>query len=453
MGCVNFLVDVLLLVAPGDEIKTGRLVRKSKVSTQSWPPILLGYSCGVLEKLGYTCKLYDPTVLGKSHSETITLIDEWNPSSIALYWSYDTRKDDLAFAESLAVNYRVFLVGPWSAHYPEALKDCPSVEAMTFGRFEYTLPKLIEGQKTEGVTYQNGVHIPQREPYNTAELDWMPWVSKVYNEHLDITQYHQTSFKHPFIDVFSGSGACPHRCSFCAWVNGMYQLHPKRWQKRSLRSVLDELWYIKHEMPEVKQVFFQDSDLVSSWARELSQAIIDEEMNLCWGSYSRADKDFETLSLMQTSGCRTIHVGYEVPIQSVLDEIQKDITVEQMEQFIKDVNKLNLWSSASFMILPWLTETQIRVMIKWIKDNGATRINVAQLQAYPSCPITETIEKYREAGHHLMDFDEMKKWEQYCFKEFYLYNPKFWWNVLTNPGELKQVISDGFGMLKFLGEK
>jgi len=434
-------------------IRTGRLARESKIRTQGWSPIFLGYSCGVLEKLGYECVLYDASIEGVSYDYTSKLIDGFKPMVVAFYWSYDTRVEDLKYAETLAQKYRVILVGPWSAHYPTALNDCPSVEAMTFGRFDYTLPLLIEGQKAEGVTYRNGVHIPQREPYNTAELDWMPFVSEVYNEHLDITKYHQTSFKHPFIDIFTSSGACPHRCRFCSWVNGMYQLHPKRWQPRSINLVLDELWYIKTEMPEVKQIFFQDSNLVTPWARKLSQAIIDESLNICWGSYSRADKDYETLKLMRDSGCRTIHVGYEVPIQSVLDEIQKDITVEQMEQFIKDVNKIGLWSSSSFMIMPWLTEDQIRYMIKWIKTNGATRINVAQLQAYPGCPIMDNLESYRAAGHHLMSFDEMKKWEQIFFREFYLYNPRFWWNVVSNPREILNVAQDAVGMLKFLGEK
>jgi len=35
-------------------------------------------------------------------------------------------------------------------------------------------------------------------------------------------------------------------------------------------------------------------------------------------------------------------------------------------------------------------------------------------------------------------------------QNFYLKNPKFWWNVATNPSEWKSVIKDGLGMLKFL---
>ena len=51
--------------------------------------------------------------------------------------------------------------------------------------------------------------------------------------------------------------------------------------------------------------------------------------------------------------------------------------------------------------------------------------------------------------HTVLQFPN-EEMEQYCFKEFYLKNPKFWWNVVTNPSEWKSVIKDGFGMLGFL---
>lgn len=344
------MAKVFLLNPPGKVIRTGRLVRESKISTQSWPPIFLAYATGVLEKLGHECVLYDASVLGTSPDSTYKLIEEWNPEVVAYYWAYDTRVEDLAYAERLAKKFRTILVGPWSAHYPEALKDCPSVESMTWGQFEYTLPELIEKRSAKGVTYRDGRYIPQGEPYTRTDLDWMPFVTSVYKKHLRIEAYHQTSFRHPFVDLFYGHGSCPHRCGFCSWVNGMYQLHPNRTQTRSLSKLMEELWYVKRELPQVNQVFFQDSTLITPWAKEISQRILDEGLDICWGCYSRADKDYETLKLMKDAGCRTLHVGYEVPIQSILDEIRKDITVEQEEQFIRDVNRVGLWTSSSFMI-------------------------------------------------------------------------------------------------------
>lgn len=443
---------IFLLNPPGDVIRTGRLVRKSKIGTQSWPPLFLAYATGVLEKFGYECKLYDASISRINQQSVLNMTREYEPEVVVYYWSYDTRVEDLAFAEILAKEFRVILVGPWSAHYPDALKDCPSVESMTFGQFEYTLPRLIEMRQAQGVTYKNGNHVPQREPYSTLELDWMPFVTDVYRRHLNISAYHQTSFKHPFIDLFSARG-CPHQCTFCAWTNGMNKLHPKRYQERSLRNFIDELWWIKKNLPGVKQIFFQDSTLIALRAKAISQTMLDENLQLCWGAFSRADKDYETLKLMKDAGCRTLHVGYEVPIQDILREIHKDITVEQEAQFVKDVNHAGIWTSSSFMIFPWMTPDQIRYMVKWIKDNGATRINVAQLQVYPNVPIIDVINSYKGMpGLHMMGFDEMRKWEQYCFNEFYIKNPKFWWNVIMNPHELRNVINDALGMVSFLRE-
>jgi anaerobic magnesium-protoporphyrin IX monomethyl ester cyclase len=445
---------VLLLNPPGKEIiRTGRLVRRSKVHTQGWAPILLAGCAGVLEQEGFDVKLYDSAISGDDGYDLLTWIREWNPEAVIYYWAYDTRVQDLAYAERLAQERRVILVGPWSAHYPEALADCPHVEAATFGQFEYTVPKLLRGERAWGVKYADGSYVSPREPYNRFELDRMPFTSDVYQRHLPYRKYYQTSLRHPFIDIFTGEpGSCPHRCSFCSWTNGYMGLHPKRWQTRSLSRVMEELWFIKHRLPDVRQVFLQDSTLPSPWAREISQRILDEGLKLCWGAYSRADKDYETLRLMRDAGCRTLHVGYEMPIQSVLDEILKDITVEQMEAFIRDVNRVGLWTSSSFMVFPWNSPEQIEYMISWVKRNGATRINVAQLQAYPHAPIMDAVERHRAAGEHMMGFDEMRTWEQRCFREFYVGNPRFWWTVATSPRELWNTVRDGWGLLRFLRE-
>ncbi len=444
--------DVLLLNPPGKWIRTGRLVRESKTGTQGWPPIFLATATGVLEKLGYDCILHDASILGESEAETLSLIRGWRPGAIAYYWAYDTRAADLAFAEVLAREFRVILVGPWSAHYPEALRDCPGVEAVTFGPFEYTLPKLIERTRAEGVTYRGGEHVPQGEPYTRAELDWMPYVTEVYKRYLPIERYHQTSLRHPFVDLFTGTpGSCPHRCAFCSWTNGYLQLHPQRWRTRSLGMVMDELWWVKENLPGVRQVFFQDSTLPTPWGLEISQRIIDEGLKLCWGCYSRPDKTYEEIVKFKVAGCRTFHVGYECPDAGILSEIKKDISVEQMTRFAKDMERVGMWQSMSLMIFPWMTPGQIRYMVEWAREMNPTRINVARLQAYPNTPIMDVLKSYRDfPGFKLMDDAEMTRWERYCFREFYVKNPRFWANVLMNPGELKQVVGDAWGMLRFL---
>ena len=437
---------ILLLNPPGKSIRTGRLVRPSKISTQSWAPIHLCLSAGVLEKLGYDCKVYDASILGLGEAETLSLIREWKPGAVAYYWAVDTRVADLAFAEVLAREFPLYLVGPWSAHY-DALADVPSARAMTVGQFEYTLPHLLDGSPAQGVKYQGGEFVAPREAYSSSELDWMPFVTDVYRRHLPIEKYHQTSFRHPFVDLYTSRGCVPGTCTFCSVNNGANKLN---WQHRSLGNVMGELWSIKRTLPKIRQVFLQDDTLPTPWAIKIADQIITEKLDLCWGCYSRADKTYDEIMKLKESGCRTFHVGYEVPLQSELDRILKGITVEQMETFAAAIRKSGIWTSSSFVVFPWLTNEQMEYMVQWIKKTRATRVNVAALQVYPGCPISKTIEDMRAGGKPLMSWDEMVAWEKYCFTAFYLKNPDFWIQAITNPREWRNLIRDSLGMLKFL---
>lgn len=374
------------------------------------------------------------------------------PSDFILYyWCYDNAKVDLEFADTLAKHAHVILVGPWSYCMPDALKHTKNIHIMTYGEFEKTCLELIKNNhytEVKGIYWRNHIsdEIVKNPPMpllDQKELDNIPYVTSIYREFLDITKYRQTSLRYPFVDLFTARG-CSHRCSYCVWVRAM-QGGPS-YRMRSIGNVIRELKYIKDYLPQVKQIFFQDDTLPPKRATELSQAILNEKLKICWGGYSRAELDYETLKLMKESGCRTLHIGYESPIQKNLNLINKDITVEQMEEFASNVRKLGLWTSATFMLFPWMTKEEIKFTIDWAKKIKPKRMNFIQAQAYPNTPYAETLKNF----NNLMTYAEMKRWEQWGFKRFYLYNPHFWCEVLKSPREWRNVWNDARGLLNFL---
>ncbi|MHA1814278.1 MAG: hypothetical protein ACTSYX_12685, partial [Candidatus Thorarchaeota archaeon] len=231
---------VILLNPPGDVIRTGRWVRKSR-GAQSWPPIWLAYATALLEREGHECRLVDASVEGLTQTQTHALIDKFNPDLIAYYWAYGTHRSDLAFADRLAAKYPLILVGPWSFCLPDALTFGKHLSIMTYGEFEHTLLELVEGQSqpdgVKGVIYKtvkgDVVKNPPRPLATGRELDRIPFVSKVYARHLDIFKYRQTSLQHPFIDLLSSRG-CPFRCSFCLWIRAFQRMDPHRYRQRSI---------------------------------------------------------------------------------------------------------------------------------------------------------------------------------------------------------------------------
>ena len=451
-------------------IRNGRWTRQSR-GNQSWYPIFLSYLCGFLQKHNFNVGILDASTQNMSEDICYLYITKvLQPTTIFYYWSFDSLQSDLAFADRLAQYSQVVLVGPWSLCAPEALLQTKNVHIMSYGEFEYTCLDILKGtpvSKIQGIIWrdvQNVLHTnPSRPLCSTQELDNMSFVTQIYSEFLNIKNYHQTSLKFPFIDLF-GSRGCPGgkygACTYCQWVQA-FQGGPS-YRSRSIKNIIEELWFIKNNLPEVKQIFFQDDTLPQKHVIELSLAISNEKLNICWGGYSRAELSFDTLKLMKESGCRTLHIGYESPIQENLDIIHKGLTVEQMKEFATNIKKLNMWTSATFMLFPWMTPEEIKFTINWAKSIKPKRMNFIQAQGYPNTQYAEMIKQFtnhpdiiipsntpRFVGK-LMSFEEMKKWEQWGFKQFYIYNPHFWIEVLSHPKEWKNVYQDAKGLLQFL---
>lgn len=445
--------------AEANIIKTGRWVRKSR-GNQAWYPVWLAYCHALLEKYGHECYLLDASVENLSLWETTKKIKVFNPSLIVAYWTYDTYKSDLSYADFLAEIYDVILVGPWSYCLPDALKSYKNLRMMTYGEFEHTVLDYIQKKHysdVDGLIWKNHItgELVRNKPRplcSSEELNNL-WVTEIYNRHLDLLKYRQTSLRYPFVDLFTARG-CPHRCSYCVWIRAM-QGGPN-YRTRSMDDVMEELYWVKtclmerkYSGPRVKQIFFQDDTLPPKRAVEVSQAILDRNLNICWGGYSRAEQSYETLKLMKESGCRTLHVGYEKPIQKYLDIIHKDITVEQMEEFAANIKKLGMWTSATFMIFPWESKEDIKFTIEWCKKIKPKRMNFIQAQAYPNTPYAKTVEEFSER-YKFMSSEEMEERERWGFKQFYLYNPSFCWEILKHPHEWRNVLRDARGLLHFL---
>ena len=426
-------------------IRTGRWVRKS-YAKQSWYPIWLGYATALLEREGHECLFLDAPVSGYNHSEAMRRIRAFKPDLIACYWSYDTKDNDIAYADRLMKIAEVVLVGPWSHVAPDILEEANHVRYVTNGEFEHTLLELAEdaGSETQGLTWKRDGEVtrnPPRPLVSREELDRIPFVTDVYRRHLNIRSYRQTAFRHPFVDMLTARG-CPHHCTFCVWPRAL-QGGPS-YRKRSTGNVIEELRFIEEKLPYVNQVHFQNDTLPESYAIELSNAILDAKLNLTWSAYCRAELSYEALKTMREAGCRSLHVGYETGNQEMLQVIEKGITLERMQRFAADINRLGLWTCAGFIIgLPGETEESIRDTIEFAKRIRPRRFSLAILKRYPNIPA------YCQPRSNV-PHDVLKEREKWAFTQFYLLNPSWMFQQAMSPREWKNVTIDGFHLLRNL---
>lgn len=429
-------------------IRSGRWTRVSRAH-QSWYPIWLGYCTALLEREGHECLLLDASVEDMNVGLASYKIYTFEPDYIVMYWGYDTWKQDLEFAETCSSMGMVILVSPWSFCY-NPLEHSKNVKLMTFGEFEHTVLDVVNGKPYSDITgliWKDGENIitnEKRPLCSPEEFDRIPFVSEVYKRFLNMKHYRQTSLMYPFIDV-QGARGCPFRCIYCVQTRAMQG--GSSYRSRSIKNIIEELWWIKQNLPQVKQVFFQDETMPYKHAIELCQSIFDEKLKIYWGTLMRGDANYELLKLMERSGCRTLQVGFETPIQKYLDIINKDITVEQYERFCRAIQKTKIVNNAAFMIFPWMTKDDVAYTVNWAKKMKIDRLSFITAQPYPNTHYAEFVSK-----RNGLSWNESVELEKWAHKEYYLKNPWMWKQILSKPSKWKDVFIEAVGLLNSLRE-
>lgn len=359
-------------------IRSGRCT-SLPISGSNWYPIFLAYAAGWLEKHGHTVKLIDALVAENSAEQLVKISQDFRPEMVAVYISDISLADDIKVGEEikkLTGSYLV-LVGPRCASDPLALLKMgkQTVDAVVRREFDDVLLDLadIKDKKTiAGLVWRNGKKIianPERPFLTAQQLNQFPFVAKIYKDHLPIKKYYQASLLHPFVDLFTARGCSWNKCTFCLWPNTIYK--GAAYRTRSIDNVVEELKFIKKELPEVKEVFFQDDMLPRIRATQLASAIIKAKIKLNWSGYVKADLNYDTLKLMRKSGCRFLHVGYESADLTILKNINKGANPKTMKQFTDDAKRAGIKIHGDFIFgLPGETESTIRNTIAWAKNFG-----------------------------------------------------------------------------------
>jgi anaerobic magnesium-protoporphyrin IX monomethyl ester cyclase len=342
------------------------------LSGSQWYPLHLGYCGSWLEKCGHRIKLIDAPVYKLSKSDVIKEIADFRPDWVVLYSGRLSEESDIAFAEKIqSESCNVVLVGPYASINPEAtLSKCSKVAYLIRGEFEYPVQELIEGKAAisiKNLVFRSDSEIiqnPMRAYLTGEQLDEIPFVSTFFSKQVDLWRYKTVSEPYPYLDLLTGRGCAWGKCTFCLWVH-TYIKGPI-YNFRSVKNVIDELDYIKRELPSVKSVMIQDDTLTEDRATELCEAKLSSGNTLKWSCYARANLKSETLCLMKRAGCLNLHVGFESGSNEVLRQIRKGITVERMITFVKDAKRAKLRIHGDFAVgFPGETKESIRQTVNF----------------------------------------------------------------------------------------
>lgn len=311
---------------------------------------------------------------------------------VAMSTSTPTVSHDVKLAESIKERHpsvRIGLLGPHAMVEPEeTLIRSRSLDFVTIGEFDYTIPEIAAGvpfQNVNGILYRSGdklLRTPAR-PLN-INLDHLPFVTPVYARDLTIENYFNGYLLHPYLSLYTGRG-CRARCTYCLWPQ---TISGHDYRVRSVDNVYEEMVLAKRLLPQVKEYFFDDDTFTEDAARARAIARKIRHLGITWSCNARANVSFETLKVLKESGLRLLTVGFESGSQTILNNIKKGITIEGARKFMRAAKDLGILVHGAFILgLPGETPESIEQTMQYALELDPYSIQVSLLAPYPGTEV------------------------------------------------------------------
>jgi hopanoid biosynthesis associated radical SAM protein HpnJ len=288
---------------------------------------------------------------------------------------------------------QIGFVGAKVAVEPDkSLAASAAIDFVAREEYDFTIVEIAEGRplaEVDGITRRaaDGTFVRNRDRAMIEDMDSLPMVSPVYKRDLTIEKYFGGYLRHPYVSFYTGRG-CKSRCTFCLWPQ---TIGGHNYRFRSVAKVIEEVQYILREMPQVKEVFFDDDTLtdnrarVEDLARELGKLGFGKPgFGVSWSCNAKANVPYATLKVLKDNGLRLLLVGYESGNQQILHNIKKGLRVDVARQFTKDCHALGVVIHGTFILgLPGETLDTIEETINYAKDIDPHTIQVSLAAPYP----------------------------------------------------------------------
>jgi hopanoid biosynthesis associated radical SAM protein HpnJ len=423
-------------------------------------------------------RLLDAPADDLSVQETLAIARDYD--LVIIHTSTPSFPTDARFAELLKQvkpDIRIGLVGAKTMVDPVgSLEATAAVDFVCREEFDYTCKDVADGialADIKGLSYREpDGRIVHNLPRPMIEsMDELPFVAPIYKRDLKIPNYFIGYLKHPYVSFYTGRG-CRSKCTFCLWPQ---TVGGHRYRVPSAQNVLAEVKWIKENMPEVKEIMFDDDTFTDTSNLPRVEAIARGmgELGMTWSCNAKANVPYNTLKVMKDNGLRLLLVGYESGDDEILHNIKKGLRTDIARRFTADCRKLGIVIHGTFILgLPGETAATIEKTIQFAKEINPHTIQVSLAAPYPGTTL------YKQAvaegwlqesdAHHLVNekgvqlaaisYPHLSKEEIFLsmevfYKRFYFRPSKIWEIVremLTSWEMTRRRLREGAEFFRFL---
>lgn len=273
------------------------------------------------------------------YREYIKEIKEFNPTVLGFTMYYCNERPVLWLASELkkAIPGIKLVLGGSNVHNnSDNFKD---------GIFDY----IVSGEG-EMMLLEILDEVEQNVEYNTTQIKKQPEDQRLNINDLPLPDY--SSFDFNLYIMPNGvcselSRGCTAKCTFCD------ETHFWKYRQRMATDILKEVESLYYSRGT--DIFWFIDSLVNGNLNELRafcKGVIAKEMKIHWTGYSRCDgrMDLEYYQDLADSGCTMLNYGIESGSQQVLDDMDKGVTIAEMEQNLANGKKTGVYAFTNWIV-------------------------------------------------------------------------------------------------------
>ena len=414
------------------------------------PPLGLAMVAAVLEKNGDSVQILDLALLGMSDESLRIRIQQEKPDIVGITAMTPTINSALSVAKRVKEIDRDILVILGGSHATllpeETLQDSPDIDVIVCGEGEQTTPEVVAALKEDagslrqvpGVAYREGNKTrtnPTRPPI--LDLDSLPFPAFHLLPMGKYRLHPPFGRKTPIMPIITSRG-CPYRCVFCS-----KSVFGHRYRSNSAAYVVDQIRFLSEKFG-IKEVKFYDDSFTLNRERvvDICALLKEQKLDIPWTCETRVNLvDRDLLTTMMDAGCYMIEYGVESGNQQILDNLKKDITLEQAVRTFKWTHEAGIETVAYFMIgSPGETHETIEESIEFAKKLDPDFVQFSVATPYPGTELYRLSleegcmprqwDKYVYADLKPVDNpafetknlnkNELRKWNKRAYTSFYL---------------------------------
>lgn len=409
-----------------------------------WPPLGILYIAGNLIRAGHSVKVIDGSF--NTNDDIIQQVKDFQPDFVGISSTTYAWKSALQTAKDIKAlnsNIHITVGGAYAiAQREKAFKDDMAIyiDSLCYTEGEYVTLQILNRLENKtnlsnvlGTIFrdEDGRIITNPPSPPIENLNDIPFPPRFLLGNLNKYVSPPGTYKRlPMTTMFTSRG-CSNLCIYC------FQIYRDRHIRyRSPENVVSEIEECINKYG-IKEIKFLDDQFAGDYSRveKICDLMIEKKLDITWyASIIAGSVDLPLLKKMKRAGCWAILIGAETGVQKNLDTIQKNVTLQQIEQTVKWVKQAKIKPYTPFMFgIPGETYEDGLKTIKFACKLNPNYVDFNALTPFPGTTIYNNYTKYGTIAEDSNDYtfqhvafvpytmtkEQIIKLRQIAFKRFY----------------------------------